>query len=405
MLTLIKNFIIWLVVLLIIFVVYSVCLGRIYANKDLQKAAKFYPGYSEVLFKTNEQLLTNWSERNTQEIEINSIRALHQAPMSFKPFLHLARMRNFQKRRDEARRLFSEVKSRNIRSRRALVALLDLDIYDNNLKGVIENLDILLGLNAKEENKELYHKLLTEVSFSPEARIELDKLLEIRPPWGPKYLFNQIEVMTEENFLEIGTSLKIYTQAENKRNVDDVLNATYLKKLTRMKKINEAHNYWKLLSESVTNNEPEFLYNSQFEKTRALPPFNWSEIAKAEYFSEIDEEGGLYASYRDRDDRTLTEQVLILNPGDIYKLEIEAEWSYRQRQGQFFWIITCLQSSTVISRIDLNDDAKSLSGGEHTFQVPVEGCTYQNIRLVAKTGEYSKRIWSRTNSIKLDRVQ
>ena len=394
----------WLVIFLVGLKVYSASQGRIWVSENLETSLNWFPNYSEGLLNLNERILEeNLNEKAVQKLKINSAKALKRAPLSYRPFLYLAEANVFWNQNDVARGLFLEANARNTRSRHALRGLSILSIKEQDYKVAVENLDVLLRLKGQQEHLDSYQQALTSLSPIPQAREAIDGLLSVRPPWGAKYLFNQIALMNERNFSDVSESLEIYTGSPDVNKREEKLNAAYLMKLKRMNKLEEAYRYWEELF--GTQGQNAILYNSEFEKSPALPPFNWIEIDRPKYFSEIDKEGGLYASFRDNEARALTEQLLRLKPGSFYRMSVDAEWSYRQRQGVFNWIITCLQNKTVISEVNLDDKAKKNSGGEHTFQVPVIGCSHQNIRLVAKAGQYSKRIWSRTNSVNLERVE
>jgi len=394
----------WLVIFLVGLKVYSVSQGRIWVSENLEKSLNWFPNYSEGLLNLNDRILEeSLSEKSAEKIKQNSIQALKSAPLTYRPFLHLAEANVFRNENDEAQKLFLAAKARNSRNRRTLRALSNLSIKDQKFGEAVQNLDILLRLKGREQDFKSYQQALTSLSSNPQALKEIDHLLSQRPPWGARYLNNQMALMTAKNYLNIGHSLTTYTQKIDEKKSDKNLNAHYLNKLIRMNKFEEAYQFWEGLFGSEKPNT--LLYNTSFEKRTALPPYNWSEIDRLKYFSEIDQGGGLYASFSDNKTRTLTEQIVRLAPGSVYRMAVDAEWSYRQRQGMFFWVITCLQNGSVISGVNLDDQAKKNSGGEHTFQVPVDGCSHQNIRLVAKSGQYSKRIWSRTNSVNLERVE
>lgn len=401
----IKIFGIWFAVFLTLLLVYSTSQGRIYASKNLERAVQWSPQYSEVLLNLNDRYFADGvSEKERLEIESRSIQALRKAPLSFRPFLHSGEAKVLQNNDQGARDLFFEVKKRDSRNRRALRALVNLDIKNKKFEDGVRNLDILLSLKGRKEDLDEYQQTLTALTSIPDARKKINELLSARPIWGQRYLFNQIGLMTPQNFLDVEESLRSFHSASDKE-YKDTLNASYLRRLIRLNQPEQAYSYWKFLFGDEIEDLDVSIHNSKFAKILALPPYNWSEIDKPKYFSEIDQSGGLYASYADNTVRTVTEQYLRLIPGAIYRLQVNAEWSYRQRQGMFFWMITCNETNQVISGLDLGDDSKPASGGEHTFQVPAEACLYQNIRLVAKPGQYSKRIWNRTNSVTLERLQ
>ena len=397
-----RIFLVWLCIFTLGFVVYSTSQGRINAAKDIQKAARWYPTYSEVLLNLNDRFLASDPENtDIESIRNRSIGALTKAPLSFKPFLQLAEASISQKSLSESRVLFLETHKRNIRNRRALRSLVNIDAALEDYSGAIDNLSILLSLNAAQAQHQEYHDVMLLLSDNEVARKRINEILVDRPVWGNKYLKNRIGKMTATNSSDIGLAVQNFTQSETKAS-DTELNGLYLDALYKMGDINQAYQYWKALENKTETRSDFTIFNPTFDQRKELPPFNWRIVDGSKYFSEIDQGGGLYASYADRSSRLMTEQVLMLDQGSTYRFSVDAEWSYRQRQGMFFWSLNCIGSENVIAELHLDDDAKEASGGEIIFTVPSSGCEAQRLSLLARPGQYSQRIWSLTHSLRLN---
>jgi len=396
---------IWLPISLVGVLIYAICHVRINADKNLKISTKWSPKYSVALFNKNKKLLRpNLSSTDAKEIRANAIEGLIRAPLSHHPFVQMGEVNVYRNDLLGARALFSEVFKRNTRNRKALRVIATLDIQKKDFKGAIQNLDILLRLKVSKKHRQEYHKTLLRLSENAEASKIIDAYLLDRPNWGHKHVFDQIRHMTKSDFLKVGHSLETYSNRDTRYTSDKPLHEFYLKRLQSMGKLDAAYSYW--LGLIQTSPEAEYtVFNPNFDNQEELPPFNWSLVNKQEYFSEIDRSGGLYASYGDNKTRIMTEQTLRLKPGQAYRFNIKAEWVYRQRQGMFFWNIYCLQGGTIISSINLDETTKAQLGGYHDFQVPLEGCSIQYLRLSAKPGQYSERIWSRTNSVNIAMLQ
>ena len=409
-----KNLIIWVAIILAGWFVYSVCQGRLLVSKNLEKSIQWLPNYSLGLLNQNERALgKSLTQQEIINIRARSVKALGKAPLAYLPFVQLGEAYGSLHDSSKVRTLFMETQKRNTRDRRALRAIANLDLQEENYEDGIRNLNTLLSLNATDEHSEAYYKALAILYTNPSGRLEIDKYLQERPDWGHRFLKNQITQMTENDFRHVEKSLKIFTAKDNTdplspktQKFNTRLHNQYLQGLTSARKIDEAFDYWKVLFLSDEKNESDFIVNNpNFKNELSLPPFDWLEIDEAKYFSEIDYDGGLYASYNNNEANMLTEQLLRLAPGSLYKLNVDAEWTYKQRQGLFFWIVTCLSNNQTISGVTLDDAAKSTSGGSHTFLVPTAGCNHQSLRLIATPGQYSRRIWSRTNSVNIERAQ
>ena len=405
MISVFKNFLIWLIVFLLGFGVYSVSQARIHASKNVKKSLSWYPTYSEGLLNLNDRILAN-GLKNAQfdKVRRQSIKALSKAPLSFKPFLQLAEASVLQNSIAESRVLFSEAHRRNIRNRRTLRSLVNIDASTGQYPEAIKNLTILLSLKGEKVQLDDYHQALLVFSNIQPALTEINSYLIDRPIWAKRYLDSRIAQITEKNFADIGQSIQMYSGNEFLERDKD-LHTDYLAALYKIRKIDEAFEYWYNLIEEPKPDLNYTVFNPKFERRKALPPFNWLEVDGAKYFSEIDQGNGLYVSYADPATRLMTEQVIKLDPGGLYRFNVEAEWSYRQRQGMFFWNIRCLSNELVISELYLNDQAQKARGGESNFDVPLEGCKKQILSLFAKPGQYSQRIWSITTSLNLVRVE
>lgn len=400
------RFLIWLPIFVGMFIISTVCLGRIAVDHDIDAAKRWYPSYSKVLLDNNEGLLkSDLTKQNAHDVQVNALSALRRAPLSYRPFVQMGIANLFFDEMSENRYLFEKTLERNRRNRLALNALVNIDVSEKNYTAAIQNLDVLLKLKGEKVAIDDYHNTLLFLSEDKEARDIIDQYLLKKPVWGKKFLNNRIGLMTDSNYLDVRRSLEFFTKSPSDTKGDRQLHTYFLKTLQRMQKIETAFEYWNTLNHGSNIKKQFTVFNPKFEKRDELAPFNWREFNKSKYFSELDQDGGLYASYADNTVRVLTEQILRLMPGQVYDLKIDANWSYRQRQGMFFWVLSCIPSDTIISGVNLDDSAKTNAGGQTVFQVPDQDCAAQTIRLVAKPGQYSQRIWSRTNSLDITLAQ
>ena len=401
-----KNFAIWLMIFLAGFFVYSVSQGRILAAKKPSESLRWAPNYSLGLLKQNERVLgKGLTLEDAQDVKARSEKALKRAPLSHLPFVQLGEADTFINQEAVNKEMYLETKRRDGRNRRALRALVYIYLNEQNYKEAMRNLDTLLKLRGESKHIKVYQDVLTIISTDPATRNIIDTYLVEGPIWGHDYLKHQIAGMTPETTQTIKNSLNIYTNSIDEENMNNELHSSYMNNLLHIKKIDEAYQYWRSLSPELSTQGDYTVYNPNFNQRAELPPFNWSEMDEPKFFSEVDPSGGFYATFADSSVNVLTEQLLNLTPGSAYELEVDAEWSYRQRQGMFFWTVTCLPSNRTISGVNLDDGAKSNSGGSNVFQVPPHQCDHQSLRLIGKPGQYSQRIWSRTNSVNLKLVQ
>jgi len=186
-----KIFFIWLPIFFIGMIVCAICYGRITVNENLAASQRWFPQYSVGLLNKNERLLRpNLSLHDSQEIHANAIQGLKKSPLSHRPYVHLGEVSVFMNDRSTSRVLFSEVMRRNSRNRRALRAMVNLDVHDKNFGAAIHNLDTLSRLQGKKERLDEYQEVLLFLSEDKEAIKQIDGYLAERPIWGRKFLHN-----------------------------------------------------------------------------------------------------------------------------------------------------------------------------------------------------------------------
>ena len=405
MISSLRIFLIWGLIVLIAFITFSACLARITVGKEVEKAEKWFPNYSATNFAKNNLLLgKKLSPEMAKQIRANAIDGLRLAPLSDLPFVHMG-IANYSLREGSNNRdLIDEALNRNTRNRLALRTLVNIDGLRKNYTEAIKNLDILLKLKGSKTVTDEYQQALLTLSEIPTALPIIEKYLKSRPVWGKRFLFNKIGKMTEKNHVAIGRLIQIYTEKTNVE-MDKNIHKNYLSGLQRINKGDAAYDYWYSLIKPPKPILPYTVYNPEFDQRDELPPFNWRQVQMPKFFSEIDQSGGLYASFADNINRELSEQILKLVPGQAYGLEVKAEWTYRRRQGAFSWVLSCVGNSTELAIVNLDEVTKETSGGRSEFRVPSDGCEAQSLTLIANPGQYSQRIWSRTNSVNIFAVR
>lgn len=393
-----KNVLIWGIIFFIGSVIYQVSSIRISVNKNVIQDKKWYPNYSLALFQDNEKYLSlNITQNQVNQVKENAVQGLKRAPLSHLPFLHVGMANVLFNGSENNRALFSEVLDRDGRNRRALRMLVHLDASKEDYKSVVSNLDKLLNLKGNKAVLDQYHDTLLYLSANEVALKIIDGYLSQRPKWGKAFLLNRIKKLTVDNFSNIGESIKAYSNNQIEKKILE----EYFANLIKLGLVEQAYDFWKSLAPASTADSSYLINNPEFQNMHDPAPFNWSTVMKRPYFSEIEPEGGLYASFDDTEKRVLSEQIINLKPGFVYRIAINGGWNYTRRQGLFFWSIKCLDNQAIIAKINFDELSKENLGGEYNFEVPETGCKFQSLRLSAEPGQYSQRIWSRTKSVNI----
>ena len=393
----------WVLTVLTAIVVTKVCMGRILALENVEKSQSWYPGYSVTILKQGAiTVASEMSDEDSETVLINARRALKRAPLSDEALIQLGAAQSAKDKSRFDERYLVKALSRNNRNRMALRLMLTTDIIRQDFDKAVEKLDVLMRLSGGNEDD--FRDAIRGLSAVPEGRNRINTFLAERVSWGRYFVLNQINSMNSETYQGVARSLEQYSFGEYVMAEDKLLHENFMRRLIGLGKYEAAYAHWLAISTALTKSydiKASNVYNETFKNLESLPPFNWNERQQEKYYSEFSQSEGLVAVFNDDATRALTTQILNLEAGKRYSLKVEAEWSYRDFQGQFFWAISCLETGERISQISLNELQRPKSGGENSFQVAPENCDWQRISLFAQPGSVSGHIRSQTRSVKI----
>jgi len=395
---------IWLPIFIIGIFMVKICFARIIVSDNPQKSLGYYPGYSRALLAQNEvDIRADIKPAQAEIIQDRAKKALPKAPLSDTVFLQVALAASLTNQGRIRRALFSVAKSRNIHNRRALLNLLAVDVAQNDIAAVVLNLDILIRLGGKDTRP--YHESLALLAKSPVGRDTVNTYLENRPIWGYGLLIQWVYDMRINDIPFIMNSITRFSNSAKEREQDRDLHELFIERLTRLGAYEQALQHWQKQSPNNSTASEFLIHDGSFKGSKAFAPYNWQFFRSAQYYAEIDLGGGLYASYADKRSRALVRQVLDLQPGQSYTMDVDGRWVYKQRQGLFLWRLQCLPSGKTVAEIEMNDVSRVGAADSHPmsldFKLPETDCAAQQIQLIAKPGQYSERIWARINSVKI----
>jgi hypothetical protein len=149
----------------------------------------------------------------------------------------------------------------------------------------------------------------------------------------------------------------------------------------------------------VSNARPapnEWLYDSEFSRSSAPPPFNWQLTSSAVGLAERQPEGRLHLIYYGQEDGPLASQLVILPPG-TYRLTLKL-LPGSSHSDSLFWSLRCDKEQQEWSRIGL--DAVAAHGW--TFTVP-PACPAQYLELSGTSSEMPQQTEVNITGLKLSR--
>lgn len=147
---------------------------------------------------------------------------------------------------------------------------------------------------------------------------------------------------------------------------------------------------------------PAGLFNPQFAKLEAPPPFNWTLGGGDFGFAEPAAGGGLQVIYYGRANAEFASQTLLLAPGG-YEIRMRVRRESDRAQGSgLAWVISCGTAGATLLTLPLGDaasDARPIAG---RFTVPA-GCPSQTMRLAGTAREYAPSEQVRIRDLQLVR--
>jgi len=162
----------------------------------------------------------------------------------------------------------------------------------------------------------------------------------------------------------------------------------------------EAHSLW--LRMSGVRNSPKDLFNPQFAKLGAPPPFNWTLGSGNFGVAEPAPSGRLQVIYYGRDDGQFASQLLLVAPGTYkLKMQVTRESSNEEASG-LSWTVTCQPGAKQLLALPLtkaNSRTGMLSG---LFTVPAD-CPSQQLVLIGIAREFAKSEQAMISNLQLVR--
>lgn len=156
----------------------------------------------------------------------------------------------------------------------------------------------------------------------------------------------------------------------------------------------QAQAYWRQLSGVAESHKP-LLFNGEFRKLAAPPPFNWRFTSTGAGFAEPGD-GSMRVLHYGREAVSLASQLLLLRPGN-YRFSVAVQGD--AAPGALAWTISC-----VPSRKSLLQMVVGRSGGQTaSFAVPAD-CPAQRLELLGRASEMPEESDVRLGPASIERI-
>ena len=158
-----------------------------------------------------------------------------------------------------------------------------------------------------------------------------------------------------------------------------------------------AHAVWAQLS-GVNPERSRGLINPGFEKSRSLPPFDWSLESGGSGVAEP-ADGGLRVLYYGREDAVLASQTMLLAPGR-YRLAMDLS-GRPPADSRIGWTVTCLPGARRVAEVPLGGRTEAPIVAD--FEVPSD-CAAQQIALRGSGKEFPQTVDFLISDLQLTRL-
>lgn len=322
----------------------------------------------------------------------SAIQRLHQltrvAPLHAQPFLVEGAIAQRSGDTARAEQMLVEARRRDPRSAGARYLLADLWLRQGRIsEGLVEmaTLSRLLPTSFVQ-----LVPALAEYARTPGASERLRRILSSDPRLKEP-LLNALAADPDnlELILELEGSVGGSSDVKS-----SPWQARLLNGLIREGAYERAYALWQQLS-GFAGPRP-LLFNPDFRRVAAPPPFNWSFASSGAGFAEP-ENGTMRVLYFGRENATLASQLLLLPPG-AYRLS--APVSGGAAPQSLAWTVSCVPTGTQL--VELGLGSSSTAAG--IFEVPAGGCPAQTLELKGRAQDMPQESDVRAGPLALERI-
>lgn len=311
------------------------------------------------------------------------------APLSIEPFLLQGAVAEKAGDISRAERLLVEARRRNPRSTAARYLLADAWLRQGRVLQGLEEMAILARLLPGSAVQLV--PALSGYARSPGARDNLKRILTINPQLQQPLL---TALASDSGNAELVLDLA----GPGSRSSDpksQVWQSRLLNGLIAKGAYARAYALWRQFAGLSSSYQP-LLFNGEFKRTTAPPPFNWSLVSGRAGLAEPGN-ANLRVLYYGRQNATLASQLLLLPAGNY---QLTAPTSGTVPQHALRWTLTCEGASGSILTLE-----PGVSGASARFAVPASGCSAQTLRLDGQAQEMPQTADVLVGPLRIDRVR
>lgn len=311
-----------------------------------------------------------------------------KAPLAPEPLLIKGALAQLDGRQQHAERLFAEAAHRAPRSEAARYFLAERYLTTGRMPKALVEMAALARLipGATEQ----FAPALAQFAQSPGAVPALRGFLRSSPEFEAPVLFELAR-------LGRNADLVLALWSGDRRPTRPDWRERLVAALVEEREFAKAHAVWRRVSGA--GETKALLFNPEFRKLPAPPPFNWRLSSKGGVAGPSGE-GGLDVVYFGREDVTLAEQMMLLGPG---RFELSMNLSSGSGEGSpLRWKVDCLPGGQTLLQLPL-EQAQQPRRVAANFAVP-SGCEAQRLRLAGEQPEFPGSVELRIRGLRLKKA-
>jgi hypothetical protein len=320
---------------------------------------------------------------NPDDATLRQFRSLAKwAPLTPEPFLVQAALAERAGDLRRATLLLKEARLRDPRSKPAVFLLADVAMRQNRVVDALTNIAILARL-VPGGSMQLIPSL-AQFARTPGAEQQLSGILRDNPK-----LKRPLLISLANDPANAALVISLAGDDAKSTDVESISwKARVVSGLVARGDYGRAYSIWRNFAGLPANDSP-LLYNGDFRRTPAPPPFDWTYAAGSGGLAEPDS-GRLHVLYYGREDFILAYQLLLLPEGSY---QLRSPLSSTNVAQALSWVVTCAKSDT-----ELLDSP--IGGGILKFSVP-DNCEAQTLKLVGLASDVPQDIDTQIGPVSL----
>jgi hypothetical protein len=259
--------------------------------------------------------------------------------------------------------------------------LFERGLEAGDFRGAFLHADALMRRQNTDARVNVVRRMFPHLR-NPAAFSALTDRLAMSPDWRPIF-FEQLIALSPEATEAFPLLQALRASGSPPKQAE--LSA-YLRRLVAERRYRDAHAAWAALAPNPAQVQSALLFDGEFRGDQPTPPFGWSLDSASGGFGEFlesDDGSGkaLRVTYDRRATQWLVQQMLVLPPGDSYRLRGRARALSEFEPIDMVWTLSCIGNPEPLARLPVPMTDGGWRTFATTFVVPPDRCEGQALVL------------------------